>query len=49
MVTFLIAPLIGLLLCRFLGVSDGFMEFVNRTGIAAKLSVTAFLLKIPSL
>lgn len=43
LVTFLIAPLIGLLLCRFLGVSDGFMEFVNRTGIAAKLSFTAFL------
>lgn len=43
LVTFLIAPLIGLLLCRFLGVSDGFMEFVNRTGIAAKLSLTAFL------
>ena len=43
LVTFLIAPLIGLLLCRFLGVSDGFMEFVNRTGIAAKLSITAFL------
>ncbi|MCH5201086.1 MAG: FtsX-like permease family protein [Oscillospiraceae bacterium] len=42
-VTFLTAPLIGLLLCRFLGVSDGFMEFVNRTGIAAKLSLTAFL------
>ena len=43
LITFLIAPLIGLLLCRFLGVSDGFMEFVNRTGIAAKLSITAFL------
>ena len=43
LITFLIAPFIGLLLCRFLGVSDGFMEFVNRTGIAAKLSITAFL------
>lgn len=43
LVTFLLAPFIGLILCRFLGVSDGFMEFVNRTGIAAKLSVTAFL------
>lgn len=43
LVTFLAAPLIGLILCRFLGVSDGFMEFVNRTGIAAKLSLTAFL------
>lgn len=42
-VTFIVSPLIGLLLCRFLGVSDGFMEFVNRTGIAAKLSVTAFI------
>ena len=43
LVTFIIAPFIGLMLCRFLGVSDGFMEFVNRTGIAAKLSVTAFI------
>ena len=43
LVTFFVAPLIGLLLCRFLGVSNGFMEFVNRTGIAAKLSTTAFL------
>lgn len=41
--TFVISPLIGLLLCRFLGVSNGFMEFVNRTGIGAKLSVTAFI------
>lgn len=43
LITFAVSPLIGLLLCRFLGVSDGFMEFVNRTGIAAKLSVTAFI------
>lgn len=43
LITFVTAPLIGLLLCRFLGVSNGFMEFVNRTGIAAKLSVTAFI------
>lgn len=43
LVTFVVSPLIGLLLCRFLGVSDGFMEFVNRTGIAAKLSLTAFI------
>ena len=43
LVTFVVSPLIGLLLCRFLGVSNGFMEFVNRTGIAAKLSTTAFI------
>lgn len=42
-ITFLLAPFIGLMLCSFLGVSDGFMEFVNRTGISAKLSVTAFI------
>lgn len=41
--TFILAPLIGLLLCRFLGVSNGFMEFVNRTGMSVKLSSTAFL------
>lgn len=43
LITFLLAPFIGLVLCSFLGVSDGFMEFVNRTGIAAKLSLTAFI------
>lgn len=43
LITLLIAPFIGLLLCKFLGVSNGFMEFVNRSGIAAKLSVTAFI------
>ncbi len=41
--TFIIAPLIGLLLCNFLGVSNGFLEFVNRTGLAAKLSLDAFI------
>lgn len=43
LITFILAPFIGLMLCSFLGVSDGFMEFVNRTGIAAKLSFTAFI------
>lgn len=38
LVTLVTAPFIGLLLCRFLGVSDGFLEFVNRTGIAAKIT-----------
>ena len=40
--TFIIAPFIGLALCRFLGVSNGFLEFVNRAGLAAKLSWSAF-------
>lgn len=41
--TFIIAPFIGLLLCNFLGVSNGFLEFVNRTGLAARLSLEAFI------
>ncbi len=41
--TLIFAPLIGLCLCSFLGVSNGFLEFVNRTGLAAKLSLDAFI------
>lgn len=41
--TLIIAPFIGLCLCSFLGVSNGFLEFVNRTGLAAKLSLDAVL------
>lgn len=41
--TLIAAPVIGLLFCRFLGVSNGFLEFVNRTGIAAKITGTAVL------
>ena len=38
-----LAPFIGLAMCRFLGVSDGFLEFVNRTGISAKITPGAVL------
>lgn len=37
------APFVGLALCRFLGVSDGFMEFVNRKGLPAKITPTALV------
>lgn len=43
LITLVTAPFIGLILCRFLGVSNGFLEFVNRTGIAAKITGTAIL------
>lgn len=43
LVTLIFAPLIGLCLCSFLGVSNGFLEFVNRTGLAAQLSLDAFI------
>ncbi len=37
------APFLGLALCNFLGVSNGFLEFVNRKGLAAELSLEAFV------
>lgn len=37
-----VGPFVGLLLCRIIGVSNGFLEFVNRTALSTKLSVTAF-------
>lgn len=42
-VTLVIAPFIGLVLCQFLGVSNGFLEFVNRTGISAKITIISVL------
>lgn len=41
--TLITAPFVGLLLTRFLGVSNGFLEFVNRTGISAKITGTAII------
>ncbi len=43
LITLMTAPFIGLVLTRFLGVSNGFLEFVNRTGISAKITGTAVL------
>ena len=37
------APFAGLLLCRILGASNGFLEFVNRSAIPARLSFEAFV------
>ena len=37
------APFAGLLLCRILGASNGFLEFVNRSSIPARLSLEAFI------
>ena len=39
----MIGPFVGLGLCNILGVSNGFLEFVNRPALHAKLSLTAFL------
>lgn len=42
-VTAIIGPLLGLVLCKVLGASNGFLEFVNRTALPIKLSIEAFL------
>lgn len=39
----LIGPFVGLGLCKILGVSNGFLEFVNRPALHAKLSLAAFI------
>ncbi len=38
----LVGPFVGLGLCNILGVSNGFLEFVNRPALQAKLSLAAF-------
>lgn len=43
LITLVVAPFLGLILCRFLGVSNGFLEFVNRTGISAEITGNAVL------
>ncbi len=42
-ITLFAAPFLGLVLCNFLGVSNGFLEFVNRKGLSAQLSLDAFV------
>lgn len=39
----LVGPFVGLGLCNILGVSNGFLEFVNRPALQARLSLAAFL------
>lgn len=39
----LAGPFVGLLLCRILGVSNGFLEFVNRPSLPVRLTLDAFI------
>lgn len=39
----LVGPFVGLGLCNILGVSNGFLEFVNRPALHAKLSLAPFV------
>lgn len=39
----IIGPFVGLGLCNILGVSNGFLEFVNRPALHAKLSLAPFI------
>ena len=45
-VSALVGPFVGLGLCNILGVSNGFMEFVNRPALHAKLSWAPFVYAI---
>ena len=45
-VTLIAAPFVGLVMCRLVGVSDGFLEFVNRTGLNAKVTSGAVLFSL---
>jgi len=42
LIALLAGPLIGLFLCRVLGASNGFLEFVQRTALPLSLSVKAY-------
>lgn len=41
LVTMIIAPFIGLALCNFIGVSNGFLEFVNRPALVSRITFNA--------
>lgn len=40
--TTIIGPFVGLLLCKILGASNGFLEFVNRKSLPVSLTLSAF-------
>ena len=42
-ITLIVAPFIGLALCDFIGVSNGFLEFVNRPALDTSITLNAVL------
>ncbi len=42
----IIGPPLGLLLCTFLGASNGFLEFVNRTALPISLNTKAYIYSV---
>src|SRR5699024_7433949 len=42
LLAFIIGPYIGLELCKLLGASDGFLEFIQRSALPVKLSSKAY-------
>lgn len=43
----ILGPIIGRFLCKIIGASNGFLEFVQRKGIIAKIELTDYLYCIP--
>lgn len=42
-IALIIGPLLGLLICKFLGSSNGFLEFVQRTALPISLNIKAYI------
>jgi len=48
-IAFAAGPSLGLFICRILGLSNGFLEFVQRTSLPVELSKTAYLYSLIAL
>ena len=45
-VTAIVSPFVGMGLCKILGASNGFLEFVNRTSLPITMTINAFIYAI---
>src|SRR5690606_4217050 len=41
-IAFIVGPYVGMLLTKFLGASNGFLEFVQRTALIVEINETAY-------
>lgn len=48
-IAFSVGPIVGLYICRILGLSNGFLEFVQRTALQVELSKSAYLYSLLAL
>jgi putative ABC transport system permease protein len=48
-ISFLVGPPLGLFICKFLGLSNGFLEFVQRTALPVEISKEAYIYSLAAL